>query len=109
MALGTSRNRKPYKEGEKHDQSKNRVHRVSLLDQNSDRQLKEIHLDKVFTDKASGKDTNRPTPGRSQLRSSRRYTRGPFHGQAGAKCGGHAQASQGMNDGVYRSNSLKRI
>jgi DNA invertase Pin-like site-specific DNA recombinase len=34
--------------------------RVSSLDQNSERQLEGIHLDKVFTDKASGKDTNRP-------------------------------------------------
>lgn len=34
--------------------------RVSSLDQNAERQLDEIHLDKVFTDKASGKDTNRP-------------------------------------------------
>lgn len=34
--------------------------RVSSLDQNTDRQLDGIELDKVFTDKASGKDTNRP-------------------------------------------------
>jgi len=34
--------------------------RVSSLDQNAERQLDGIHLDKVFTDKASGKDTNRP-------------------------------------------------
>ena len=34
--------------------------RVSSLDQNAERQLEGIHLDKVFTDKASGKDTNRP-------------------------------------------------
>lgn len=37
--------------------------RVSTLDQNVDRQedqLKEFNLDRVFTDKASGKDTNRP-------------------------------------------------
>ena len=34
--------------------------RVSSLDQNSERQLDGIHLDKVFTDKASAKDTNRP-------------------------------------------------
>ena len=33
--------------------------RVSSLDQNAERQLDGIHLDKVFTDKASGKDTNR--------------------------------------------------
>jgi len=34
--------------------------RVSSLDQNAKRQLDGIHLDKVFADKASGKDTNRP-------------------------------------------------
>jgi DNA invertase Pin-like site-specific DNA recombinase len=34
--------------------------RVSSLDQNAERQLDGIYLDKVFTDKASGKDTNRP-------------------------------------------------
>jgi DNA invertase Pin-like site-specific DNA recombinase len=34
--------------------------RVSSLDQNHERQLDGIHLDKVFTDKASAKDTNKP-------------------------------------------------
>ena len=34
--------------------------RVSTLDQNTDRQLDGVELDKVFTDKASGKDTKRP-------------------------------------------------
>jgi DNA invertase Pin-like site-specific DNA recombinase len=34
--------------------------RVSTVDQNTDRQLDGIELDKVFTDKASGKDANRP-------------------------------------------------
>ena len=34
--------------------------RVSSLEQNVDRQLDGIALDKVFTDKASAKDTNRP-------------------------------------------------
>ena len=34
--------------------------RVSSLDQNSARQLDGVHCDKVFTDKASGKDTERP-------------------------------------------------
>jgi DNA invertase Pin-like site-specific DNA recombinase len=34
--------------------------RVSSLDQNAERQLDGIRLDKMFTDKASGKDTNRP-------------------------------------------------
>ncbi len=34
--------------------------RVSTLDQNPERQLEHIHVDKVFTDKASGKDVYRP-------------------------------------------------
>jgi DNA invertase Pin-like site-specific DNA recombinase len=34
--------------------------RVSSLDQNAERQLDGINLDKVFSDKASGKDINRP-------------------------------------------------
>lgn len=34
--------------------------RVSSFDQNPDRQLEQAQVDKVFTDKASGKDTQRP-------------------------------------------------
>jgi DNA invertase Pin-like site-specific DNA recombinase len=34
--------------------------RVSTFDQNPDRQLEDIQVDRVFTDKASGKDTTRP-------------------------------------------------
>lgn len=34
--------------------------RVSTVDQNSERQLDGVQLDKVFEDKCSGKDTNRP-------------------------------------------------
>ena len=34
--------------------------RVSTLDQNSERQLEEVELDRVFTDRASGKDVERP-------------------------------------------------
>ena len=34
--------------------------RVSTTDQNTDRQLDGLQLDKVFTDHASGKETNRP-------------------------------------------------
>jgi DNA invertase Pin-like site-specific DNA recombinase len=34
--------------------------RVSTSEQNTDRQLEGIQLDEVFTDKASGKDVNRP-------------------------------------------------
>jgi len=34
--------------------------RVSSFDQNPDRQLDQVPIEKVFTDKASGKDTERP-------------------------------------------------
>ncbi len=34
--------------------------RVSTLDQNTQRQLEGVSLDKIFTDKVSGRDTNRP-------------------------------------------------
>ena len=34
--------------------------RVSSLDQNPERQLDQVSLDRIFTDKASGKDTCRP-------------------------------------------------
>ena len=34
--------------------------RVSSVDQNTDRQLEGVKLDRVFTDKASGRDTKRP-------------------------------------------------
>lgn len=44
--------------------------RVSTLDQNTERQLEGVALDKVFTDKASGKDTNRP-----QLQAALEYLR----------------------------------
>ena len=44
--------------------------RVSTVDQNTDRQLDDMELDKVFTDKCSGKDTNRPA-----LKEMMDYTR----------------------------------
>ena len=44
--------------------------RVSSIDQNTVRQLDGIPVDKMFTDKASGKDTNRP-----QLKSALDYLR----------------------------------
>lgn len=44
--------------------------RVSTTDQNSERQLDKIPVDRVFTDKASGKDTNRP-----QLQAAISYAR----------------------------------
>ena len=34
--------------------------RVSTLDQHTERQLEGIEVDKIFTDKASGRDTKRP-------------------------------------------------
>ncbi|MDR1019668.1 MAG: recombinase family protein, partial [Synergistaceae bacterium] len=34
--------------------------RVSRADQNADRQLAGVRLDRVFTDRASGKDAHRP-------------------------------------------------
>jgi DNA invertase Pin-like site-specific DNA recombinase len=44
--------------------------RVSTLDQNTERQLEGVKLDKAFTDKASGKDTARP-----QLQAALEYLR----------------------------------
>jgi DNA invertase Pin-like site-specific DNA recombinase len=44
--------------------------RVSSIDQNDDRQLDGIKLDKVYTDKVSGKDVNRPA-----LQEALRYVR----------------------------------
>lgn len=44
--------------------------RVSSIDQNTERQLEGVTLDKTFTDKASGKDTERP-----QLRAALDYLR----------------------------------
>lgn len=44
--------------------------RVSSVDQNTERQLEGLTLDKVFTDHTSGKDTNRP-----QLQAALTYLR----------------------------------
>jgi DNA invertase Pin-like site-specific DNA recombinase len=44
--------------------------RVSTIDQNAERQLQGVQLDRTFTDKASGKDTNRP-----QLKEALSYLR----------------------------------
>ena len=44
--------------------------RVSTLDQKTERQLDGVDLDRVFTDKASGKDANRP-----QLQAALEYVR----------------------------------
>lgn len=44
--------------------------RVSSVDQNTDRQLDGLDLDRTFTDKASGKDANRPA-----LQEALRYVR----------------------------------
>lgn len=48
--------------------------RVSSVDQNDARQLDGLHLDKTFTDKASGKDTRRP-----QLQAMLDYVREGDH------------------------------
>lgn len=45
--------------------------RVSTVDQNTDRQLADIEVDKAFTDKASGKSTD----GRPELRRAIEYVR----------------------------------
>jgi DNA invertase Pin-like site-specific DNA recombinase len=45
--------------------------RVSSIDQNDERQLEGIPLDRVFMDKASGKDINRP-----QLKAALSHARG---------------------------------
>lgn len=34
--------------------------RISTFDQNPARQLEQVQVDRIFTDKASGKDTKRP-------------------------------------------------
>lgn len=34
--------------------------RVSSFDQNPERQLDQVNIDRIFTDKASGKDVRRP-------------------------------------------------
>lgn len=44
--------------------------RVSTIDQNTERQLDGVHVDRTFTDKASGKDTDRPA-----LQEALRYVR----------------------------------
>ena len=44
--------------------------RVSSIDQNTERQLEGLELDKTFTDKVSGKDVNRP-----QLKAALDYLR----------------------------------
>lgn len=44
--------------------------RVSSLDQNEDRQLESVELDRRFVDKVSGKDVNRP-----QLQEMMKYVR----------------------------------
>src|SRR6478672_930223 len=44
--------------------------RVSTVDQNTERQLDGVEVDRTFTDKASGKDTHRP-----QLKAALEYAR----------------------------------
>ena len=60
--------------------------RVSTLDQNPERQLDQVSLDRIFTDKASGKDTSCP-----QLAELLAFVRegdtvgSPFNGPSGEK------------------------
>jgi hypothetical protein len=57
--------------------------RVSRLDQNEKRQLEGQVLDRVFTDKASGRDTGRPQLNRASSDRTRwGHGRGAKHGQA---------------------------
>lgn len=46
--------------GENFEGQTRRLRRVSSFDQNPERQLEQVQVDKVFTDKASGKNTQRP-------------------------------------------------
>lgn len=57
-------------EGKAHKGQMVGYRRVSTLDQNTERQLEGMALVKVFTDKASGKDTERP-----QLQAAMDYVR----------------------------------
>ena len=59
--------------------------RVSSFDQNPERQIEQVQVDKVFTDKASGKDTQRPQLGDGGHRAVE-------HGLSGA--GGERAARQ---------------
>lgn len=62
--------------------------RVSTLDQNDQRQLEGQTLDQVFTDQASGKNTQRPKL-EELIRFAPRggYRCGAFHGQVGPQPG----------------------
>ncbi len=57
--------------------------RVSSFDQNPERQLEQTQVSKVFTDKASGKDTQRPQLEALLSFVRRRYSGGAQHGSAG--------------------------
>ncbi len=57
--------------------------RVSSFDQNPERQLEQTQVSKVFTDKASGKDTQRPQLEALLSFVRGRYSGGAQHGSAG--------------------------
>lgn len=57
--------------------------RVSTLDQNEQRQLDGVDLDRTFLDKASGKDTKRPQLDAMLAFVRKRYRHLPFDGPAG--------------------------
>lgn len=48
--------------------------RVSSTDRNADRQLEHVVGDRVFTDKASGKDVSRVNPPAKSLESARQVS-----------------------------------
>ncbi len=53
-----------------HNEAQKPVRRVSSYDQNPDRQLENLAVERIFTDKASGKDAERP-----QLKALLSYVR----------------------------------
>ena len=68
--------------------------RVSTLDQNTVRQLAGVEVDRVFEDKASGKDQNRPELEEmirfvrdDSVRPRWRHCSRPFHGPPGPQPG----------------------
>lgn len=68
--------------------------RVSSADQNTARQLQNISLDKVFEDKCSGKDTNRPQLKACLVFERRRHAARTLSRQACQERGGSAGHSE---------------
>ena len=62
--------------------------RVSSFDQNPERQIEHVQVDRLFTDEASGKDTRRPeleTGKVARFRARGRHGGDAQHGPAGAQ------------------------